>query len=259
MSSIKGYILDCGRLCGPKSGLFANASPDEIAEIPVYSVLLKHPEGNVLFDAGLHRDQSRQAPFLYESARVTDEDHIQKRLAGIGVSPADINYVVLSHLHADHSGYIEIFPNAEICVSENEFTCAVKQYALGENPDGKDVAYWISRKLRWKLIPDASKTFELYPGITIISLGPGHSFGMQALLIDFEKTGKVILCADACYTIYHFEPPRVASGIVYDAEGYNASLDLLADLAKTENATIWFGHDLEQFQTFIKSTEGFYE
>lgn len=259
MSGIKGYILDCGRIYGPKSAIVADAGPDEMAEIPVYSVLLKHPGGNVLFDAGIHRDEKRQAPFIYNSARVKDEDNILNRLAALGVSPEDIDFIVLSHMHADHSGYIEKFPNAEICISDSEFTNSVKSYALGTSQDSADIEYWIGRKLKWKLIPDSEKTFELLPGVTILNLGPGHSFGMLGLLISFEKAGKVILTADACYMRQHIEPPRVLSGIVYNADGYSGSLDRIAGLAEKDNATIWFGHDLEQFHSLIKSTEGFYE
>lgn len=259
MSSIKGYVLDCGRINGPKSAIIADAKPDETQEIPVYSVFLKHPEGNVLFDAGLHRDEKRQAPFIFNSAIVKDEDNIVKRLAGIGVSPEDINYIVLSHMHADHSGYIEKFPNAEICISEREFTYAIKDYALGTNQDSADIEYWIECKLKWKLIPDTEKEFELFPGITILNFGPGHSFGMLGLLISFEKAGKVILTADTCYMRQHIEPPRAVSGIVHNADGYNSTLDRIAELAEKENAQIWFGHDLEQFNSLTKSTEGFYE
>lgn len=257
--SLKGYVLDNGRMFGPTKTILSNAAPDELSYIPIYSVLLQHKDGNVLFDAGCHVDESRQTPFILEGARVKDEDHIISRLAEIGFSPEDINYLVLSHLHADHTGYIELFPNAEIYVSDNEFTNTIKQYALGTAVDMGNIEHWIKCKLKWKLLPDKEEMIGLLDGITIVNLGSGHSFGMIALLIDFPKTGKVILTSDAIYTRANIEQPRVPPSMGYDMEGLNNTLDRIAELAANENAAIWYGHDMEQFDGLIKSTEGYYE
>ena len=259
MSNIKGYVLDNGRLKGPKQGLVASAGPDEMNEIQMYTILLKHPEGYVLFDSACHGDEKRMAPFMLDSVFINEEDRLLNRLAAIDVTPEDVNYVVLSHMHSDHTGYIECFPNAEICVSDSEFTGIVKEFALGVGVNDRDVGYWIPLKLKWKLIPDDVKTFELFDGITILNFGPGHSYGMLGMLVDFQKTGKVIIASDAIHSHENVGPPIDPPGSLVSDEGYHKTIEYIFELAKKENAAVWYGHDLDQFSGMVKSTEGFYE
>ena len=259
MAKILGYVLDNGVLLGPKAFVMECPDPDEIMPAPIYTVLLKHPEGYVLFDAACHDNKERQAPFIFDALHLKEEERLLNRLAGIGVSPDEIRFLVLSHMHADHTGFLDKFPNAEILVSDREFTNSVKEYALGTSRSCPDFEYWISLKLNWKLLPDDEKKIELLDGITILNFGCGHSHGMMGLLVDFEKTGKVMIVSDAIYMREHLEPPRPVPLVVQDRDGYLGTLDYIDALAKEENAAIWFGHDIGQNKELIKSTDGFYE
>ena len=253
------YVLFNGVLKGGKQGMVASAGPDEPAVLPVYTVLIKHPDGYVLYDAACHDEKERQDPFIFGSLHMKEEERLLNRLAEINVTPEEIKYIVLSHMHADHSGYIEQFPNAEIYVSENEFTYSIKDYALGVSKSEGDIAFWIERKLNWKLLPDEEKIIKLLDGVTIYNFGCGHSYGMLGLLLDLPKTGKVLVVSDAVYLAENLGPPRQLPGMIQDEESYLRSLDYIETLVKDLNATIWYGHDIEQNETLIKSTEGYYE
>ena len=61
----------------------------------VHSFLLRHPDGLVLIDTGI--GHFGRPPYDVSSA-------IDEELKGVGVSPDDVGHVVLTHLHADHSG-----------------------------------------------------------------------------------------------------------------------------------------------------------
>lgn len=50
----------------------------------------------------------------------------------LGYQPSDVRYVVLSHLHEDHAGCLEFFPQAQVFVSDRELTQTMRSYALGE-------------------------------------------------------------------------------------------------------------------------------
>ena len=100
--------------------------------MPVYCWVIEHPEGNILIDTG-------------ENARVRDDGYfdcdptngwvnkrilrfdtqrdqeIDRQLAALGLSPKDIRWVVLTHLHLDHVDGLHHFPQAEIYVSEREW------------------------------------------------------------------------------------------------------------------------------------------
>ena len=49
---------------------------------------------------------------------------IDAQLAKAGVSPSDINYVILGHMHLDHAGNIGKFPKATIVVQRDEISNA---------------------------------------------------------------------------------------------------------------------------------------
>src|SRR5262245_33110530 len=87
-----------------RSGLFyVDLSTDRIAT-PITCYLVRTADAIVLFDTGL---SPRAVPGLLRTdplARFTDADLLIHRLDAIGLAPADVDVVVLSHLHYDHAG-----------------------------------------------------------------------------------------------------------------------------------------------------------
>lgn len=260
MSKMKVYIMENG-ICsgGPKKDLVACDDPKETITFQCYTVLVKHPDGYVLYDAACHTDPERQIPLILDTLSMREEDEPLNRLAQLKVKPEEIKYLVLSHLHPDHWGHIDKFPNAEIIVSDDDFTGTMKAYALGQSPFKKDLEYFIKAGLKWKLIPGDQKTMELMDGVTIYNLGRGHTFGILGLLLDLPKSGKKLLVSDAIYTRENVGPPVRVPGICFDREAWQATLENTIRLAEELKAEIWYGHDLEQFKGMIKSTEGCYE
>jgi glyoxylase-like metal-dependent hydrolase (beta-lactamase superfamily II) len=255
------YILENGKLVGPKINSIADADPLELQTAPIWSALIDHPDGYILLDAGCHTDEKRQHPMIYKDFSMTPEDHIARRLAALGVTPEEIKFVIVSHLHADHSGFLELFKNAKLFVHEDEFTQRAKLYALGDSSAGSlgDLAYWISQKLSWELIPAGEAERELLPGVKILNLGPGHAFGMLGLLVELPKTGKILLAGDAVYNHENVGPPVRLAGNVYDKNGFVSTIERVVRYAEDIGARLWYGHDEEQFANLIKSTEGYYE
>lgn len=114
-------------------------------------------------------------------------------------------------------------------------------------------------QLRWRTIQPHEKEVELVKGIKILNFGPGHAYGMLGLHIELPGTGNLLLASDALYTAESLGPPVKPPGIIYDSVGYSSSAERIRKLAEQNNSTIWFGHDSNQFNSFIKSTEGYYE
>jgi len=107
--------------------------PAEWVDVPTHCVLVDTPDGKLLWDTSCPRDwETRWAPtglhdfFPYE--KVSDEEYLDSRLKQIGVAPGDIDYVVLSHLHFDHAGNVQLFKetNARLVCSAKE-----KEWAFG--------------------------------------------------------------------------------------------------------------------------------
>ena len=50
---------------------------------------------------------------------------IDAQLAKIGLTPDDIKYVVVSHMHLDHGGNVAKFPNSTIILQRDEIEYAM--------------------------------------------------------------------------------------------------------------------------------------
>src|SRR5205823_9236036 len=108
---------------------FVPGATDEKAFVPVWSALLRTPEGNVLFDTGLHpvhveRPDATFGPGNALKVVMTKEDAVVARLASLGVRPDEVTVVVNSHLHFDHAGNNGAFPKATFIVQGDHLAFA---------------------------------------------------------------------------------------------------------------------------------------
>ena len=270
----KMYLFDCGSMWLDNSLIVANShlatsknrSPAaEWTEIPVCVFLIDTPDGKILFDVGcdgvyqgsISPDADRVSPYVF-----TEQQLLPARLEECGVSFEDIKYVVVSHLHCDHIGYLHMCTNAEVFVNETEFIHAMKHYGL-KRPYGaytfNDFDNFLKARLNWTLIPDDEKFLEITEGVTIVNLGPGHSYGMLGLHVELKNSGNFFLVSDALYTETNLGPPPRVAGIVHDTVGYVKTAGNIAKFAKEHKAQIVFGHNMEQFRSMREQTGGVFD
>ena len=104
--------------------------------LPVFSFLIEHPKGLILFDTGWHREMSPDGVYdkkaqikslgsclLYQinQGRISKGEAIDEQLAKLNYRPSDIDYVLLSHLDCDHAnGLRQVKDARHILVSEAE-------------------------------------------------------------------------------------------------------------------------------------------
>jgi N-acyl homoserine lactone hydrolase len=220
--------------------------------LPVWGALIQHRDATILFDAGLYPDKGSQTYRIYghEFRFVTDDDssdYFLKNVSSI-VSASAVDYIVLSHMHGDHTGFIGAFPNARIMVGREE---------LADAGDGGPT----SGESRWSPVSgDLYQPMKLVEGVSVIPFGPGHSSAMLALLVELPQSGNIILCSDISHTAENYGPPTVkpAGLMMVDEEGYVAAHEHLRRLAREKCAQVWFSHDAAQFASLIKWNEGHY-
>jgi ribonuclease BN (tRNA processing enzyme) len=118
------YAFQNGMLGFEKTGLFYGERSAERVQIPVTCYLVRASDATILFDTGL---SPRAVPGLMRSdplARFSDQDLLVHRLDSIGLEPADVDLVVLSHLHYDHAGGAHIFDKSTLVVQQDEYSYA---------------------------------------------------------------------------------------------------------------------------------------
>ncbi|MCP3902941.1 MAG: MBL fold metallo-hydrolase [Planctomycetes bacterium] len=203
------FRLDGGSMFGvvPKSIWSSITPPDDGNRIPLQTncLLLTAGELTVLVETGYGGKWSDKERGFYDLERRTVLD----ALAEENVDPADIDLVVVTHLHFDHAGglthldasgaAVSSFPNAEIVVQRTEWADALA------NKSTMTKTY-----LRSHLDPvaDQVRTIDgeahLAPGLTVWPM-PGHTWGQQAVAFR-DADGVVCFPGDVMPTRGHAGP-----------------------------------------------------
>ena len=97
------------------------------APLPILAWVIDHPEGIIIVDSGETSHATTQPdyfprwhPYYRLAVRMTvkSEDEIGPQLHKLGIQPADVKTVILTHLHTDH------FPKSDIYVHSAELVAA---------------------------------------------------------------------------------------------------------------------------------------
>lgn len=121
------HPLFAGSLTLPEHLFVQPADKTKRSTVPSLSFLIQHPafgRGNnptrLVFDLGIRRDTSRYAPpiqkHLLSRHPVTTSPDVKESLAIGGLTPEDVDYVILSHVHWDHIGTPTDFPTSNFIV-----------------------------------------------------------------------------------------------------------------------------------------------
>jgi N-acyl homoserine lactone hydrolase len=192
----------------------------------------------------------------YEPMLREEQGRIQA-LKSLAIDPGSIKYVLLSHLHWDHTGAVVRFPDALHIVQRREF-----EYAF--TPDWFASDAFVRRDfdrpgLNWYFLEGfEADSFDLFGDGTVkILLTPGHSVGHQSFLVTLPRTGSVLLTIDAAYTRDHWQEkalPSFATSIVESVR----SVKKLRRIARQTDALVVTGHDPIAWPGF-KHAPGYYD
>jgi len=182
----------------PVSGMVYGAHNKGTTPIPFTYTLIRGGGRNILFDCG-YANQKWNAIF-----GISDYEDPRTVLGKVGLTPEQIDSVIIGHMHFDHAGNTEAFPNAKIYVQKSELSGWV--WALGLSPDFK----WITGAVDPDDVIDIMKAAaegrlvlvdgdqEIAPGIKLINANDTHTFGTQMAAVNTRK-GTYCLTGDACY------------------------------------------------------------
>lgn len=217
---------------------------------PIPGYLIQTDDGsNILVDTG-YPPGEYQLPGI-AGGRFPAADYVVNRLAVIGVAPADIRYVVCTHLDPDHAGSHDAFPEAEFVIQREHYRVAREE---GHQRFNGTRAHWDDPRLRYRLVDGDT---ELLPGIELIE-SSGHVPGLQTLLVRLPETGPVLLAIDAMSRNIAGYTPETRPIGPYDADeaGTRATTRKLLDLAAREGVTLTiYGHDPDDWKKLRKSPE----
>src|SRR5579871_4131077 len=202
VSSPRLYVFDCGTLVYNKPEDY-NLTRDEVKDtnMGVTCYLVVHPKGMLIFDTGLN-DRLVGRP-LYENVlegyAQIKLNTLSGQLADIGVAPARIDYLVLSHYHWDHIGNAGDFAASTWLVYKGDRDRMFEKEAR---------AYpWFNQYSaleRSKTILLSGDHDVFGDGSVVVIATPGHTEGHCSLLVRLKNTGPVVLSGD----LYHYAEER---------------------------------------------------
>lgn len=223
--------------------MLMHGGDDTMVTLPCPAYLIEHPKGLVLFDTGCHPKVAEDPTYWGEIADLVPihypkERTLDNQLRGLGYKLEDVKYVVLSHLHLDHSGSMYMFPHAKFLVMENEI-----RYAYWPDPDRR----WTyvlddilpTRQFQWI---ELSSDFDLFGDGSIHMLKtPGHTPGESSLFVRLPNR-KMILTGDTTHLREALETERTMPVDVNPQEAVR-SLQRLKAIRDMHEATVWISHD----------------
>src|SRR6195256_2485923 len=121
-------------------------------------------------------------------------------LARFGVNADDIRDVVVTHLHYDHAGNLDRFPNARFHLQDREMSYATGRCmctGVLRHPFSVEHVTLMVRHVYRERVTFHSGDGEIAPGVTVHRVG-GHSDGLQVVRVETER-GPVVLASDAAH------------------------------------------------------------
>ena len=207
--------------------------------LPVSVYLIEHPKGLILVDTGWHRDMSPEGVYdkaaqikslgsrvLYNvnQGQIPLGEAVDEQLEAMGIKPADLDYVLLTHLDCDHANGLRAVKDAKhIIVAQEELDCARKNGFIRYKKkwwEGVDL-----QTIEWNGTEGpAQKSFDLFGdgSIKMINI-PGHCDGLCAVKITREDGRYVLLFSDGGYATKSWKE-MITSGVSLDKEMQKKSL-----------------------------------
>jgi glyoxylase-like metal-dependent hydrolase (beta-lactamase superfamily II) len=217
--------------------------------LPIHMWLIEHPEGLIAVDTGETARVSEPGYFprwqLYFRLAVREwvEPHEEAgpALRRLGFDPADVRWVVLTHLHTDHSGGLAHFPQAEIVVSRRELRLASGALGPLRGFLPHRWPHWFSpRGLEFE-----RRAFGPFPdSVALTDAGdvhlvstPGHTAGHLSVVVEEEDDRLLFLAGDTSYT-EDLMLRGAIDGVCPDAAAARRTVGRVRELA-SERATVY--------------------
>ncbi len=252
---MKMHVLSGGCLRVRKTMYDAAAPRDQTLDVPVSAIVLRHAQGNVLFDTGIHPAavQDAQARWgnltkVMKPVSKPGED-VVSALAATGLRCDDVDVVVCSHLHADHCGCNAFFTRATFVIHARELEAA-------RTPQAERLGYLASEWTPPGPLDALAGERDLFGDgrIVLIPL-PGHTPGTTGALVALEKSGTFLLASDTVSLRSTLDTGVIPRNTI-DPEALTKSLAEVRRI-EAQGATVLCGHDAAQWATLRKGADAY--
>lgn len=123
-AGMKVSVLHTGKMFSKAGFAYRGGALGEERIFGMAAVLVQHPQGALLIDAGFGRNVDAHAlttPWLMrKTSRYEKEIPAVDQLRAAGIDPAQLRGILLTHAHWDHVSGVEDFPGVPVWVTQPE-------------------------------------------------------------------------------------------------------------------------------------------
>lgn len=266
------HHVSCATVC-PYGGslLGGDGPPWKTAPLVAHCLVIESSDGLVLVDTGFGTRDVADSKRLGQPFRVavrpklSEADTALARIRALGLDPADVRHIVVTHLDVDHAGGLSDFPEASVHIHATEHATAM------DPPLSERLRYV---KAHWEHGPKwvtygpggdewmGLESIRAIPGvdeeILLIPL-PGHTRGHSAVAVR-NGDGWLLHCGDCYFHRDEMEiPPSGPPGLRFfqNAVGWKrgprlANQERLRELRREHGSEVdmFCAHDPTEFARF---------
>ena len=226
--------LDCGSALVKDFNAFFSDTleyPTGPRRITDSCYLIRHMGHYLLWDTGFPAALKGKTTDMGKLV-VTIDRTIPEQLVKLGLKPADITIVGISHMHGDHTGQAADFPGAKLLIGKADF----------EQTKGANDPFAPWRAAGAKVQLEHGGDIDVFGDGRIVALNtPGHTPDHMSLLVKLAS-GNILLTGD----LYHATEARTLKGVPpFNTSRADtlASIDRFERLAKHYNAKVIIQHE----------------
>ena len=226
------------------SSLVAGADPNRRLDIAMMIWLLKDGGRVAIVDSGFHREQ------YFSQFSVKDYIKPSDAIAPLGVRADQVTDLIISHMHWDHAGGIDLFPAARVWIQEDEYRYYTGDAWQARNTHGgidpDDVVELVKRNIAGKVSFVKGDDTASFPGVTF-NIGGKHTWASQYVSVQTEKA-TVVLASDNMYLYENLDTHKAIAQTLDPASNLRAQ-ERMRTLASDARLVIP-GHDPAVFDRF---------
>jgi glyoxylase-like metal-dependent hydrolase (beta-lactamase superfamily II) len=211
--------------------------PEQTFAVDYFFWVARNSRRTVLVDCGYTPERALQRGRTW----LASPDELLER---IGISAAEVDHVVLSHMHWDHIGNVGMFPNATFSIARREFEFWRGPYAhrpcIGLALGDEELGAIEDLERAGRLFQVEDDHHRLYPGIDLIT-SPGHTPG-QIVADVATATCSLVLASDALHYCDEMTLDRPFH-VFTDIEGMYRTYERLRSMAARPDTAVIAGHD----------------
>lgn len=251
----------------PVSGQIASAHNGGFMNLTMSYQLIEGNGHKILVDCGVNYDEPASKG-ICEAYAFQNTKMPKEVLARVGLTPEDIDTVIVTHCHFDHMGGLRLFPNAHFYIQKDELLNSLAALSLPKKFNrAKNAFLPCDIKTACEYVCDGRMTLldgdqQIFDGIRVVALPMGHSYCGQIILVEVEEDGRKvekILSGDVAYVQENvlglnndgvYVPFTAVGSPVTVVE----QIDKAYALAGYDIKNLIFNHEVRNYKTYESTT-----